>query len=167
MAKRRGFLASGLAIVFVAIQWLGPVQSNPPVVPSHTMQSQIPVPPPVAAILNRSCMDCHSDETHWPLCGRIAPVSWWLVDNVNSARRAMNLSEWTRYRPAYALATLTAMSEAVKKHAMPPDSYLEFHPQGGISDDERMTLSDWAQSERYRLQDELLNNNKKAKMAKP
>lgn len=155
-------MLKGLAVVFLAIQFFGPVRLNPPVIPSHTIQSQLPVPPRVAGLLNRSCMDCHSYETHWPLAGHVAPISWWMIGNVNAGRNALNLSEWAHYRPAYVWATLTAISQAVAERAMPPDSYLEFHPQSRLSDDERKALSDWAQKQRERLETSYFSGAKKA-----
>lgn len=167
MSKRRKIFLIGLAIAFLAMQFLGPAQFNPPVDPSHTIQSQLQIPPRVAGILNRSCMDCHSYETGWPLVGHVAPVSWWMVDNVEAGRRAMNLSEWTQYRPSDAIATLGAISEAVAEKAMPPDGYLEFHSQARLSDDDRKTLADWAKDTRHSQQVLLLDTPKKNKLAGP
>ncbi len=63
------------------------------------------------------------------------------------------------------MATLDAMGEAVEDRPMPPDSYLEFHPQGRLSDEERRILHDWTFSERYRLQVELMDKGKVPKVA--
>ncbi|HEY1661812.1 MAG TPA: heme-binding domain-containing protein [Verrucomicrobiae bacterium] len=165
MTTKRKFTLFAIGVVLVAIQWFGPVQTNPPIIQSHTIQSRLQIPARVADILNRSCMDCHSYETHWPVCGQIAPVSWWLVDNVNRGRAELNFSEWAKYRPAYVIATLGAMGEAVGVSTMPPDSYLEFHPRGKLSNDERQIFHDWAVSERHRLQVELLDTGKTQKVA--
>jgi hypothetical protein len=152
-------------MIFVAIQFFGPNLINPPIDPSHGIQSQLQVPPRVEGILDRSCMDCHSDKTRWPLVGHISPVSWWLADNVEAGRNAMNLSEWTQYRPSYAIATLGAISEAVEVRSMPPDTYLEFHPQGRLSIDDRKVLGDWANDMGHSQQVLLLDSPKKARAA--
>jgi hypothetical protein len=52
------------------------------------------VPPAVAAIVKRSCSDCHSNATHWPWYGKVAPVSWMLAKDVSAARSNINFSEW-------------------------------------------------------------------------
>ena len=44
----------GLAIVFVLLQFKQPQRTNPPV------QSEIHAPAEIAAILQRSCYNCHS-----------------------------------------------------------------------------------------------------------
>lgn len=168
MSKRRNnYFLFGLAIVFLAMQFFGPVQINPPVNPSHTIQSQLPMPPQVAEILNRSCMDCHSYQTRWPEVGHLAPISWWVADNVAGARRSLNFSEWTQYRPSYAIATLGAISEAVTEKAMPPDDYLAYRPQAGLSEDDRKALADWALDTGHAQQVLLLDTPKIAKTAGP
>jgi hypothetical protein len=167
MSKRRKYFLFGLAIAFLAIQFFGPVQINPPVDPSHSIQSQLQIPPRVAGILDRSCMDCQSYQTHWPAAGHIAPVSWWVVDNVSGARQSLNFSEWTHYRPAYQIATLGAISEAVTEKAMPPDGYLEFRPQARLSEDDRKALADWASDSSHSQQVLLLDTPKTAKIASP
>ena len=150
----------GLGIIFVVIQCFGPGRTNPPVILSHTIQSQLQIPPRVTDIMNRSCMDCHSYETRWPWYSRVAPLSWWLVDNVNAGRSTLSLSEWTQYKPSYALATLRTMDKVVRRDAMPLDSYKRFHPQGKLSDEERKIFCDWAQSESQLLQNALLDGEK-------
>lgn len=152
--KRILFLAEGLFIL-AAIQWFGPDRTNPPVIKTNTVQSHLRIPPRVADILDRACMDCHSNETRWPWYSRVAPVSWWVVGNVNIGRRTLNLSEWTQYKPPYAIATLGAMNNAVREEAMPLDCYQQLHPQARLTKDERKIFCDWAQGERSRLEQAL------------
>jgi Haem-binding domain len=49
-----------LVVVFVLIQFVPVDRSNPPV------ESDIPTPPEVKAILKRACYDCHANDTVWP-----------------------------------------------------------------------------------------------------
>jgi hypothetical protein len=45
------------------------------------------LPPEVAAILDRSCFDCHSHRTRWPWYSRVAPSSWLLSHHVGKGER--------------------------------------------------------------------------------
>jgi hypothetical protein len=152
---RAKWLMAGFAVVFVVIQFFGPERTNPPVVESHTMRSQRQIPPRMADLMNRACMDCHSHETRWPWYSGVAPVRWWLVNHVNDGRRALNFSEWTQYQPTFAAATLGSMGDAVKKGVMPPASYRSLHPEARLTDEEVKEFSEWAQSERTRMLEEL------------
>src|SRR5262245_3068662 len=85
-----------LAAVFVLVlmQLLPSGRSNPPVDAAQTVERTLNVTPEVKAILNRSCKDCHSNETVWPWYAHVAPASWLLVRDVGHAREEMNFSAW-------------------------------------------------------------------------
>ena len=67
--------------------------------PSPLVGASLEAPPPVQAILARSCFDCHSDQTVWPGYARIAPLSWWTASEVRSGRAALDFSTWRGYTP--------------------------------------------------------------------
>lgn len=159
MTKNAKRWLSACVIIFVVIQFFGPARTNPPVVESHTMQNQLNIPPPVAGIMNRACMDCHSYETRWPWYSRVAPVRWWLVNHVNHGRKDLNLSEWTQYPTSFAIATLGSMATAVRSDAMPPTSYRSLHPDARLSAEETRLFCDWAQAEKRRIQKIFLNHS--------
>ena len=80
--------------VFAGLQLTRPERVNARVDPARRLEAHVIVPPRVEAILDRSCRDCHSDQTRWPQFSRIAPASWLLAYHVSEARAHMNLSAW-------------------------------------------------------------------------
>src|SRR5690348_140369 len=97
----------------VAVMQFLPVKraTNPAVIPGHTIEASMDVPRPVETILNNACKNCHSNETRVPWYGKVAPVSWLLARDIEQARHAMNLSEWSVQlgsRPNVAVGTLMA-----------------------------------------------------------
>src|SRR5687767_12229671 len=88
---------TALAVLVLAIQFVRPARTNPATDPAATLHAQTAVPPDVAAILERSCRDCHSNGTRWPWYSNVAPVSWWVIDHVNHGRSHFNFSEWAKY----------------------------------------------------------------------
>ncbi len=46
-------------------------------------------------LVTRACMNCHSNQTEWPVYATIAPASWIIAVHVTSARAQFNLSELT------------------------------------------------------------------------
>ena len=141
MILRRILLA--LLVLFGAIQLIRPARTNPPVDPAKTIEAALPVDPAMAAILDRSCKDCHSNRTVWPWYSNIAPVSWLLAHDVNEARSKMNLSEWTGYSRAEAQTLLMHMCEEVSGGDMPPWDYTAVHSGTALSPAEVKTLCDW------------------------
>jgi hypothetical protein len=144
-----GFIV--IVVIFVGMQAIRPTLSNPPVDETQTINARSQMTPPVAAILDRSCRDCHSNKTVWPWYTQIAPVSWWLSDHVNEGRRDLNLSEWGKLAPDRQDRKLRQMCDEVQDGMMPLSSYLPMHPAAKLSEQDKKTLCDWTDSERQRL----------------
>ena len=116
-----------------------------------TIESRTHMDPNVEAILDRSCADCHSYKTRWPWYTNVAPVSWFIVDHVNEARRDLNLSEWGKYDTRRQNNKLRQMCDLVKGGAMPLSSYTPLHKGSALSDEARGVLCDWTVKERATL----------------
>lgn len=140
-----------LAVAFLAIQFVRPERTNPPVDPSRTMHSQLQPTPEVASILERSCADCHSNQTRWPWYSNIAPVSWLVVDDVKEGREHMNLSEWAAYERKEATDILEDICKETSKGGMPLKSYVLIHSQCKLSPADVKTLCEWSEGARQRL----------------
>jgi hypothetical protein len=91
-----------LVVVFVAAQFVQPDRSNPATDPGRTIQAHVGTSSGLAAVLDRACSDCHSNNTVWPWYTQIAPVSWLMARGVAEGRKAVNFSEWTRLAEANA-----------------------------------------------------------------
>lgn len=143
----------GLVLVglIVAIQFTGPAKSNPTVVDAQSIHAQLPVSPEVAAILERSCNDCHSNKTRWPWYSNVAPVSWFVIDHVNHGRSHLNFSEWGRYNQREAGEMLDEICKEVKSGSMPLSSYTPLHPESKLSGDDVRLLCEWTHSHKERL----------------
>ena len=141
-----------VAVVLIGIQLVPVPRTNPPVDPTQTLEHQVAVPPEVKAILDRSCRDCHSDQTVWPLYARIAPVSWLLASHVRDGREDMNLSEWGQYDAGAARDILVEVCRQVKKGAMPKWSYALVHRSAALSRADVTALCTWSDTTRRALQ---------------
>lgn len=145
------WIAIGLVVVFLGIQFVRPARTNPPVDESQTIFARTQMTPPVSAILDRSCRDCHSYKTDWPWYSNVAPVSWWLTDHVNTGRKELNLSEWGRLAQDRQDRKLRQICDEVSDGVMPLSSYLPMHPQARLSEQDKKTLCDWVEAERQRI----------------
>jgi Haem-binding domain len=143
--------AISLAIVFAGLQFIRPARTNPPVDESRTIQAHARVSPEVAAILDRSCNDCHSNQTRWPWYSNIAPVSWFVINHVNVGRQQMNFSDWAQYGPDEQKDLLKDICKETKSGGMPLNSYLRLHHEARLSGEDVKTLCDWANAESQRI----------------
>ena len=138
-----------VALLLIAgIQLVRPARTNPPTEPSRHLAARVNTPPHVAAILDRSCRDCHSNDTQWPWYSHVAPVSWFVIDHVNHGRSHFNYSEWSKYTAEQASALLKGTCELTQEGAMPLASYVRMHRSARLSAADAAALCDWASAAR-------------------
>jgi hypothetical protein len=140
-----------LLLLFIAAQFKRPAKTNPPVDQSQTIEAHTQMTPQVAAILDRSCNDCHSNKTRWPWYSNVAPVSWLVVGHVDDARKDLNFSEWGKRDQDRQSRKLQQMCDEITDGAMPLGSYTPLHTGSKLSAADIKTLCDWTNSERQRL----------------
>jgi len=150
---RRAFrllLLAALGLLLL-IQFFPAGRTNPPVDPARTIERTLAVPPEVKTILDRSCRNCHSNDTVWPWYAHVAPVSWLMVGDVNAAREDMNFSEWGTENTDAQRDTLLEVCRQVKKGAMPLSSYTLLHRGAALSAADVTTLCTWSEQARKEL----------------
>ena len=145
------WLVVSLAVLFLAIQFMRPARTNPAVDESQTIFARTQMTPPVAAIFNRSCADCHSNKTVWPWYTNVAPVSWFIVNHVNEGRPRLNLSEWSKLDRDRQGKKLQQICDEVTDGGMPLSTYTPLHPGSKPTPADVKTLCDWTDAERARL----------------
>jgi heme-binding protein len=143
LAKRTG---AGLLLLLGLSQLARPSRTNPPVDPRKTLATTEHPPAPVAALLDRSCGDCHTNSTKWPWYTEVAPISWWIVDHVNEGRRRASFSDWADYDESRRLKELNEVCKRVERRNMPLESYLLVHRDAQLSDQERQAICDWTRT---------------------
>jgi len=73
MNRRLTLAAIVLVAVFGLAQLVRADRTNPPIDPSRTIGAHLGTANPAAAVLDRSCGDCHSNKTGWRWYTQIAP----------------------------------------------------------------------------------------------
>jgi hypothetical protein len=109
----------------------GRTHSNPPTVSEPAWDS-----PRTRELAVRACFDCHSNETRWPWYANVAPFSWAVQFDVETAREVVNFSEWDR---PYELAGYAG--QRTSTGMMPPSKYILAHPEANLTAQERMELA--------------------------
>jgi hypothetical protein len=129
-------LVVGLAAIlgiFLLLQLVpyGRTHSNPPTVAEPAWDS-----PRTRELAVRACFDCHSNQTRWPWYAKVAPFSWTVQFDVETARSVINFSEWTR---DYALVGYAG--RRTSSGMMPPYKYRLNHPEADLTPAERAELA--------------------------
>ena len=137
---RRTLLFAALALL--AAQCVPVDRDNPPVL------GEIETPPEVHAILERSCYDCHSNQTRWPWYSRVAPVSWLVASDVHEAREHLNFSAWDSYSTDKRREFREEIRENVEEGEMPLWFYLPMHPKARLDAADVQRISRWTRDGR-------------------
>jgi mono/diheme cytochrome c family protein len=149
-------VGKSLAIIFlalfVAIQLIPVERTNPKSDPTQ----EIEAPPEVMAIFKRSCYDCHSNETRWPWYSAIAPAKWFIARDVKVGRQWLNFSIWKSYDEKRK-EKLKAMIFKAVGLAMPLGTYVKFHPEAKLSEEDKETIRRWTGID----PEDIMNNPKK------
>lgn len=141
--SRIGIAVGGLLIAMQLVQIR---RDNPPTDLSKTIYATVPVPANVRSVLDRSCADCHSNETRWPWYSYVAPVSWFVGSDVHGARRQLNLSEWATYPAKKKEHKLETICDEIMNNDMPDSKYVFIHRNARLSQQERTAVCQWTQS---------------------
>ena len=132
-----------LKVLVVALAWLvgifavmqvipyGRTHANPPIIKEPAWDS-----PRTRELAVRACFNCHSNETRWPWYANVAPFSWVVQFDVETARSVVNFSEWNR---PYELALYSGQS--IRTGNMPTLKYRMAHPEANLTPQETLDLS--------------------------
>ena len=82
MRRRHKQASVVFVVVFAAAQLIRPERTNPPTDVSRTIQAHGGTTSEFALVLDRSCRDCHSNDTVWPWYTQVAPLSWLMARGV-------------------------------------------------------------------------------------
>ena len=146
MKTLRKILKWSLLVVlclFVIAQFYRPAKTNPLIEASNALEAHVQVDPKVAAILDRSCADCHSNKTRWPWYSHVAPVSWFVIDHVDHGRSHLNFSEWGKYDRDEQRKLLAVTCEIVREGGMPLSSYTPLHPGSKLTAEDISAICEW------------------------
>jgi hypothetical protein len=133
MSRRLMQAAMVFVVVFAAAQLVRPQRANPPVDAGRTIQAHVGTASGLAAVLDRSCNDCHSNRTVWPWYTQVAPMSWLMAYGVTEGRKAINFSEWAAYPPERQRQLLIESCREVSEGEMPSKPYTLLHPEARLS----------------------------------
>jgi hypothetical protein len=150
--KKIVYIVTALAVTAVAGVQLALPDSAIRLAPSQApLLAGAEVSPDVASIIERSCQNCHSLKTEWPLYSKIFPFSSLIEGDVASARGHMNLSRWQSYDNAEKSALLSEIGSVVRNQIMPPSRYTLIHPAAKLNADTTAEIYEWTRTERHRL----------------
>lgn len=118
-----------LAVIAIALQFIRPSLDNPPVTADFNG------PADVKAIFQRSCYNCHSNQTKLAWFDEIVPAYWMVASHVKEGRAVLNFSNWDQQK-----GKLFEALNQMTFQTMPLASYRFVHHDAVLNDGDLATL---------------------------
>lgn len=134
----------------IVIQFFRPERNLGPS-PGSDMLAQLDPPEELVQILQNSCYDCHSNQTEYPWYSQIAPASWVLDKHIREGKEQVNFSTFGTLEQRAKIRLLTEICEVVEEGSMPLKSYLRFHRDAGLSENDKEALCNWTELQALKL----------------
>ncbi|MDH4070078.1 MAG: heme-binding domain-containing protein [Ignavibacteria bacterium] len=137
-----------LLACLVVAQFVQPDLNRSSAEPTAAIENRFPIPDDVLRILDRSCYDCHSDNTIYPWYAHIQPVGWWLADHVDEGKGHLNFDQFLTYSTVRQYHKLEEIREMVELDEMPLPSYLILHSDAVLTAESSGRLLAWSDAMR-------------------
>ncbi len=129
-----------LSAIFIVLQFIPINRNNPPV------EADLKAPEKVKLVLKKSCYDCHSNETHYPLYSYVFPASLFLAHHVEEGREELNFSNWEALSNSKKAKKAEDIVEVLEKKEMPLISYTIIYRDAVLSNEDSELLINWAKA---------------------
>jgi heme-binding protein len=138
MSRRLKQAAIVFAVLFAAAQLIRPSHESPPTDPARTIHAH-EATKGLAAVLARSCGDCHSNATVSRWYTEVAPLSWLMASSVTKGRKAVNFSDWASYSAEQQRILLNLSCQDATEGKM-PGPYVWFRSETRLSGQDVATI---------------------------
>ncbi|MBK5272452.1 MAG: heme-binding domain-containing protein, partial [Bacteroidia bacterium] len=108
-----------LFIALIIIQFIHPKRNKAVGEQINYIGKVHPIPQDVQSILEKACMDCHSNNTHYPWYSNFQPVDWWMTGHINDGKKELNFDEFTNKSLRFQYHKLEETIKQVKENEMP------------------------------------------------
>jgi hypothetical protein len=134
-----------LLVVLLVIQFFHS-QKNSSLTPSENhISKSYNVPPDVQNILDKSCNDCHSNNTVYPWYVHVQPVDWWMNGHIHDGKEELNFDEFSSYSLRRQFRKFEEIAKQVKEDEMPISSYTLIHRDAILTAEQKGKVIRWSQ----------------------
>lgn len=141
-------IAVFLLVLLIGMQFIRP-EKNISMGPStNNITNVFPVSDTVRNIFEKSCYDCHSNNTKYPWYSNIQPVASWLHDHIEDGKDEINFDEFATYRIGRQYRKLLEIKEQLDEDEMPLGSYTLIHKDAKLTGEQKTVLLNWVESQR-------------------
>jgi hypothetical protein len=133
-----------LVVLFLVIQFIPRSYNQQGVKAANDLAQAVPVPKNVGLVLKRSCYDCHSNHTDYPLYSWLQPIRLMMDRHVSKGMEELNFNEFGTYSSRKQRSKIRAIGESIEEGTMPLSSYTIIHRNAILSKEDKALLLNWA-----------------------
>lgn len=141
--RTRKIIIVAIVCIIVIMQFIRPGRNHSGQVSDQSMMQLYRAPDSVSQIIQRSCTDCHSNNTRYPWYATVEPVGWMLNYHIRNGKAELNLDEFSAYSKRRRISKLKSMKDQVEDGVMPLPSYRRMHKNARLSESEKSQLTNW------------------------
>ena len=139
-------IALGLFAGFIAIQFIQPAHNKSGKILPTDITNTVGVPISALTILQVSCYDCHSNNTHYTWYSNIQPGAWLMASHIRRGKAVLNFSEFGDLSNRKKQSKLQEIINQLKDNEMPLSSYTLLHRNAILKAEQKTILINWASS---------------------
>lgn len=135
-----------LLVALIIIQFIHPKKNKAEGPQPNYIGNNFAVPADVKTILTKACNDCHSNNSNYPWYANLQPIHWWMEKHIKEGKKNINYDEYTNRPLRYQYHKMEETIEMIKEGEMPLNSYTWTHKDAKLTNEEKIKLTDWAES---------------------
>ena len=135
-----------LIIVLIGVQFIRPSKNQTTEPQPNSADHLFPMSENLKTVMQKACLDCHSNNTQYPWYNNIQPVAFWMQLHVNKGKKKLNLDEFTNMPLRRQYHKLEEIAEEVKEGGMPLPSYTWTHKEAVLTEAEKNEIFAWTDS---------------------
>ncbi len=139
-------------VILVFIQFFRPAKNHSTGPQSNGIETKYIVPDDVMGILQKTCYDCHSNNTRYLWYHHIQPIAWWLAQHVTDGKKELNFDEFTNTPIRRQYHKLEEINEQIREGEMPLKSYTIIHKDAILTDAEKNAVYAWVDATRATIE---------------
>jgi hypothetical protein len=152
MKKALKYIALFLLAALIIIQLFRPEKNRKEGEAVYHISKAYATPDDVTVILKKACNDCHSNNTRYPWYANIQPAAWWMNNHIKEGKREINFDEYISRSLRYQYKKMDDVIEQIKDNEMPLQSYTWIHKDAILTEVEKNTLINWANTIRNTME---------------
>ncbi|MDY8137330.1 heme-binding domain-containing protein [Aquimarina sp. 2201CG5-10] len=140
-----------ILILGILIQFYRPHKNVQKEVSANDFLVYEKAPNNVKQLFINACYDCHSNQTNYEWFDNIAPISWYIDNNIKEGVFVLNFSEWANYETIDKEIIFSAIPFNINTDRMPTPQYKILHPKAELSNNNKRNMLLWLEQVKKRF----------------